>query len=394
MAYMDTRIPLMVEQFKLPDFAGIERQREADAQGRALYEERMAALQGQRRDRARSESEKERQAAEDAAHEEAIRANTTVGEDGTPVINKQGVVRDLATKGFGRRATELQAVLAKEKAEAEKAALEGRKVAATERRAEAAETSAGAAAARAEAAQRAADAALIRAERVGTSAAQSAAADRLAWQKERAAEQDRAKAEAAAAKKEEAEAARKAASEDFIFDLDKTLNQVRKVAGNKDRLAGATGVTGKVGGVWTSLTGRPTDRSKLESDLTSLKSQIALMTMQALKQASKTGATGFGALSNKELEVLQSKYENLDPTLLDDQGLLDNLKAMEQDVLEMRRKAVRRAPAGSEIPPTPAEKPGTGKTVTMDQVKAFARSKGLTYDQAVEQVESEGYKVQ
>lgn len=55
-----------------------------------------------------------------------------------------------------------------------------------------------------------------------------------------------------------------------------------------------------------------TEAKGFTTDLDTLKNQIALGTMQALKAASSTGSTGFGSLSNAEGELLKNNIANLD----------------------------------------------------------------------------------
>ena len=56
-----------------------------------------------------------------------------------------------------------------------------------------------------------------------------------------------------------------------------------------------------------------TDAGRVRSYVSALRSGVALGAMQRLKEASATGATGFGALSEKELEILISDIGSLDP---------------------------------------------------------------------------------
>tara|TARA_B100000519_G_scaffold121881_1_gene105250 strand:+ start:14019 stop:15542 length:1524 start_codon:yes stop_codon:yes gene_type:complete len=56
-----------------------------------------------------------------------------------------------------------------------------------------------------------------------------------------------------------------------------------------------------------------TDAGKLLSHVASLKSQVVLGTMMKLKEASKQGATGFGQLNQKELQILIDSIGALDP---------------------------------------------------------------------------------
>jgi predicted nucleic acid-binding Zn-ribbon protein len=56
----------------------------------------------------------------------------------------------------------------------------------------------------------------------------------------------------------------------------------------------------------------PTDARALNNVVTSLKSQKTIDLITQMKQASKTGATGFGSVTEKELDLLQSDIVKLD----------------------------------------------------------------------------------
>jgi hypothetical protein len=65
----------------------------------------------------------------------------------------------------------------------------------------------------------------------------------------------------------------------------------------------------------------PTDARALNNVVTSLKSQKTIDLINQMKQASKTGATGFGSVTEKELDLLQSDIVKLDqrsPTFKED----------------------------------------------------------------------------
>lgn len=85
-----------------------------------------------------------------------------------------------------------------------------------------------------------------------------------------------------------------------------------------DSALGKRGVVGE----WLNFTG-DSDKEALESRMSPIKSQIALQAMELARQGSSTGATGFGALSEKELDLLQSTLAELNPRFPDQfvQGL-------------------------------------------------------------------------
>lgn len=73
----------------------------------------------------------------------------------------------------------------------------------------------------------------------------------------------------------------------------------------------------------------------------SLVSQVALRTMDRLKQQSATGATGFGALSEKELKILENSIGNLRLSSSQEE-LVKNYKKFQSDLMEMRERLVDR----------------------------------------------------
>ncbi|MCP4514450.1 MAG: hypothetical protein GY824_04380 [Delftia sp.] len=68
------------------------------------------------------------------------------------------------------------------------------------------------------------------------------------------------------------------------------------------------------------------DAGKLRSHVRTLQSATALDAMLRLKQASRTGSTGFGAMNEKELDLLINDIGALDPDRTDPEILMDTLK--------------------------------------------------------------------
>lgn len=97
-----------------------------------------------------------------------------------------------------------------------------------------------------------------------------------------------------------------------------TLNTIKEIENGIQNF-------GAFGGV-PSLPG--TDRRKWEANVDKLLSQKIIDVLTSMKEASKTGATGFGQLSNKELEVLKNSSTALKRTLSpkDAQEILDKMK--------------------------------------------------------------------
>jgi hypothetical protein len=80
-----------------------------------------------------------------------------------------------------------------------------------------------------------------------------------------------------------------------------------------------------------------TDAKALNNLVSSLNSEKAIGTLEELKSQSRTGATGFGALSEKELALLLNKTRALDPT---DKMFKENLGVV-MDGWSKIRKQVR-----------------------------------------------------
>ena len=75
-----------------------------------------------------------------------------------------------------------------------------------------------------------------------------------------------------------------------------------------------TNTVGLVGGILSKVP--QTDAAAFASDLKELQSKLTMAVMAAAKAQSKTGATGFGALNMKELEVIKQNIADLDQTKL------------------------------------------------------------------------------
>jgi hypothetical protein len=67
-----------------------------------------------------------------------------------------------------------------------------------------------------------------------------------------------------------------------------------------------------------------------------------------LKSQSKTGATGFGALSDKELSILQSSASKLENSNMSDQDVIAELGRIREHLLRVKEEpgGVTSAPGG------------------------------------------------
>ncbi len=118
-------------------------------------------------------------------------------------------------------------------------------------------------------------------------------------------------------------------------DLDITLNNISKAkALVRDR--GAGGPIEGLPGVRAALSvvGR-TAGKELENIYTSIRSQLSLAKMQALKAASATGATGLGPINQSEFAALENSIANID-TSLPEEAQIDNLNQIQKRLQALR----------------------------------------------------------
>lgn len=87
-------------------------------------------------------------------------------------------------------------------------------------------------------------------------------------------------------------------------------------------------VTGTASIPFSLYSGTPAGR--VRSYVKALQSGVALQAMMRLKQASATGATGFGQLSNKELGILINNIGALDPNTTDPDIFMQTLDRIDQ----------------------------------------------------------------
>ena len=127
-----------------------------------------------------------------------------------------------------------------------------------------------------------------------------------------------------------------------------------------------TKTVGLVGGALSMVP--QTDAAAFASDLKELQSKLTMAVMAAAKAQSKTGATGFGALNMKELEVIKQNIADLDQTKLSPAEFNKKLDTVYKyfDKLEKKatgtynpREDIAAPPSGTTA--TPASKPGSSR---------------------------------
>jgi hypothetical protein len=119
-------------------------------------------------------------------------------------------------------------------------------------------------------------------------------------------QQEREAAEAAAGEAADAAARQQQVTTDFITSkLNEVLGQVNGwTAGLGQQLLGGIGGTAQ---------------RDLAANIATLRSNIALESLQAAREASPTGSTGMGPLTDRDIEILMNKWSNIDPTQSPDQ---------------------------------------------------------------------------
>jgi hypothetical protein len=139
--------------------------------------------------------------------------------------------------------------------------------------------------------------------------------------------------------------------------------------------------TGMTGAVLSHLPG--TDARDFRATLEAIKGGIILEKMQALKEASKTGASGLGALSEKEGDRLAASVAALDPGMSDEK-LNESLDAIEKHANFLRAVAEGKDPRDPKVAQqygladVPA---GVDPNVGLDNSKTPAGSSVLTPEQ-------------
>lgn len=101
-------------------------------------------------------------------------------------------------------------------------------------------------------------------------------------------------------------------------------------------------VTGTFSRPFAALSNTPA--GKLRSYVSSLQSGVALGAMQRLKEASATGSTGFGALSEKELDILINEIGNLKPDETEPEIFLKTIDRIEERARRVVSDIVRDVP--------------------------------------------------
>lgn len=126
-----------------------------------------------------------------------------------------------------------------------------------------------------------------------------------------------------------------------------------------------TSTVGLIGGALSHVP--QTEAASFASDLKTLQSQLTMAVMAAAKAQSKTGATGFGALNMKELEVIKQNIADLDQMKLSPEDFKIKLNTVYKYFDKLEKKATgtynprEQSNATANEAQTPAAKPGSSR---------------------------------
>lgn len=123
----------------------------------------------------------------------------------------------------------------------------------------------------------------------------------------------------------------------------------------------------------------PTDARALNNVVTALKSQKTIDLINQMKQASKPGATGFGSVTEKELDLLQSDIVKLDqrsPTFKED------LKRLQTTWTNLQNK-IKGQQAGN--------KPSSNTNLESKIAKFMAANPSMSREAVIEQMKKTGH---
>jgi hypothetical protein len=123
----------------------------------------------------------------------------------------------------------------------------------------------------------------------------------------------------------------------------------------------AQGVVGTLEGAIPEYLMFDADRQKALASTKRLNSNLAIETLQKLKEQSRTGATGFGSLTEKELALVENAKATLSNRRQDEATYAAELKRIRDAILSTRGGA----------PAAPAEAPATAKPTAADLIRKY-----------------------
>jgi hypothetical protein len=154
-----------------------------------------------------------------------------------------------------------------------------------------------------------------------------------------------------------------------LNELTSRTKDVRNVIGETKKL-----ISGYTTGYGSFLSALPlTDAKTLQNNLDSIKANLSLSQLTALKEASKTGASGLGQVTRNEFDALQSTIAKLDPqskTFADDLDKVD--KTYARLLKQLESKTVRAESRAGMTPTQKPELPGIAPTDIAPQKSQFS----------------------
>ena len=139
-----------------------------------------------------------------------------------------------------------------------------------------------------------------------------------------------------------------------LNELTSRTKDIRDIIGETKKL-----ISGSTTGYGSFLSVLPlTDAKTLQNNLESIKANLSLSQLTALKEASKTGASGLGQVTRNEFEALQSTIAKLDPqskSFADDLDKVDKtyarlLKQLEGKTERAEERVKATQPKKPEVP--------------------------------------------
>ena len=154
-----------------------------------------------------------------------------------------------------------------------------------------------------------------------------------------------------------------------LNELKNRTLDVKNVIGDTKKL-----ISGYTTGYGSFLSVLPlTDAKTLQNNLESIKANLSLSQLTALKEASKTGASGLGQVTRNEFDALQSTIAKLDPqskTFADDLDKVD--KTYARLLKQLEGKTVRAESRAGMTPTQKPELPGIAPTDIAPQKSQFS----------------------
>jgi hypothetical protein len=154
-----------------------------------------------------------------------------------------------------------------------------------------------------------------------------------------------------------------------LNELTNRTKDIRDVIGETKKL-----ISGYTTGYGSFLSVLPlTDAKTLQNNLDSIKANLSLSQLTALKEASKTGASGLGQVTRNEFDALQSTIAKLDPqskTFADDLDKVD--KTYARLLKQLEGKTVRAEGRAGMTPSQKPEVPGITPTDIAPQKSQFS----------------------